>query len=369
MTSQPHQPEHTKPVRDELLAANEAAAEYFRHRLLTPGGEGPRSYLAVRGFTAYLKDTPWTVGYAPASWTSARDHLVERGFSDDVLDAAGLVCRTRRGTTIDKFRDRITFGLRDTDGNLTGFTSRAAPGAGDRTPKYLNCRHTALFDKSAALFGLGEQTSRLRAGGTLVLVEGPLDALAVDLVNHDRDDALAPLALCGTAFTPAHAQVLAPLLSGPIVTAFDGDQAGLKASRTCYQSLATDHRCPSAAALRLGSDPASVLEDSGTDGLRHRLYDLTPLADRLIDGLITSWPHLAESAEARVACLRSSARLVATFTKADATRQMRTLPARLDLDADTVARELVTERQRHHPGQRHQRGLPSPGMGGQARSA
>ena len=59
-------PHHNRRL---LLAANEAAATYFRACLLSDAGAGPRGYLTDRGFAALLHDTPWTVGYAPAGWT------------------------------------------------------------------------------------------------------------------------------------------------------------------------------------------------------------------------------------------------------------------------------------------------------------
>ncbi len=180
---------HPNPsgTRRVLLEANEEAASYYRASLLAEVGAGPRRYLTDRGLgTALLQDdTSWTVGYAPAGWTHLRDHLRHLGFTDQTLLDTGLVSITRDGRVIDRFRDRLTFGIRDLQGGLLGFTARAAPQVPDTVPKYLNTPRTLLYDKSRSLFGLGEQTPHLRHGATPVLVEGPLDAIAIDLTNTD----------------------------------------------------------------------------------------------------------------------------------------------------------------------------------------
>ena len=98
-----------------LVAAHEDAAEFYRRTLLGPEGAGPRRYLTERGFGALLDQTPWTVGYAPPGWTRLRDHLTDLGYRDQTLLDAGLTRTSRRGTPIDSFRNRLTFGIRDTD--------------------------------------------------------------------------------------------------------------------------------------------------------------------------------------------------------------------------------------------------------------
>jgi DNA primase len=327
--------------RAELAEANEQAARFFREQLLANSAEGPRSYLEARGFAALLQDTPWTIGYAPAGWTSTRDHLLKQGFSSEVLLAAGLVTTTRKGTTIDRFRDRLTFGIRDLDGSLVGFTARCAPGASDTVPKYLNTSRTALYDKSSTLSGIGEQANNLRDGFNLVLVEGPLDALAVDLVNANHPTRLAPLALCGTAITHRHGAIISGLVQGHVIVAFDRDPAGMKAAEATYDVLS--HRVTSlfAPSLPRRSDPAQALALAGPSGLRRHLMQLRPLADSIVDHRIEAWPNLGDNAEARVACLREVTRVVARMTPPDATHQAARLGDLLGLDQETVTRELA----------------------------
>jgi len=328
-------------TRAELAEANEQAARFFRQQLVVASAQGPRSYLESRGLASLLGDTPWTIGYAPAGWTSTRDHLLGQGFTPEVLLAAGLVSTTRRGGTIDRFRDRLTFGIRDLDGNLVGFTARCGPAASENVPKYLNTSRTALYDKGSTLFGLGEQADNLRDGYNLVLVEGPLDALAVDLVNANHQTRLAPLALCGTAVTRAHGAIVGDLVKGHVIAALDRDSAGVKAAEATYHALGGQVASVLAAKLPPGSDPAQALAVAGTRGLQHQLAQVQQLADAIVDDHIDTWPSISDNAEARVACLREVTRVIARMTPHDATQQAARLAEILGLDHRTVSRELT----------------------------
>ena len=66
------------------------------------------------------------------------------------------------------------------DTQVVGFIGRRHPDT-DAGPKYLNTGETPLFSKGAQLFGMAEAAGALAAGATPVLVEGPLDAIAVTL--------------------------------------------------------------------------------------------------------------------------------------------------------------------------------------------
>jgi len=327
--------------RDVLLAANEDAATFYRRRLLGPEAEGPRSYLTERGFGALLDDTPWTVGYAPGSWTALRDHLAEAGYSDDTLIAAGLCSVSRRGSAIDRFRDRITFGVRDTDGALVGFTARSAPSAVDSVPKYLNTPRSTLYDKGAVLFGLGEQADHLRKGALPVITEGPLDAIAVHLTNPSGRERVAGLAVCGTAPTERQGRQLSIATLTAVLLAFDSDTAGSHALERAYHALRDTFRTLQAATMASGADPAHSLTTAGPVGLCLQLAARQPLADRIVDDQLNAWPSRHDNAETTVACLRRIARSVCLMTPEDIARQAARLTQELGLAHETVTRELT----------------------------
>jgi DNA primase len=158
--------------RARLVAINSETHRYYREQLLTsPAAQGPCRYLTQRRLAHVLAaDSPWSVGYAPAGWTSLTDHLNHAGFGGEELLAAGVACRTRTGGIVDRFRDRIMLPQRDHNSDVVGFIGRAAPGASGHAPKYLNSPRTEIYNKSERLFGLNEQTAAL-AEGIPVLVE------------------------------------------------------------------------------------------------------------------------------------------------------------------------------------------------------
>lgn len=328
--------------RERLVAAHEDAADFYRRMLLGPAGDGPRRYLVDRGFGALLDDTGWTVGYAPPGWTRLRDHLTALGYSDGTLFAAGLTHRTRRGTTIDCFRGRITFGIRDIDHTLVGFTARSAPDTRGQTPKYLNTRTTAIYDKSRLLFGLGEtiRKSPRAESGTVVLTEGPLDAIAVDLSQDRNSTSLAALALCGTAISAHHRTAILAMGTRQVVLAFDADPAGARARENAYPII-RDAMEVDALADFDGPDLADMFQRSGPASLNALLQATGPAIDVIIEARLAQWPNPSRNAETSVACLRDLASLLSDLAPSDMARQTTRLSQATDLPAATVIRELT----------------------------
>src|SRR3546814_20442098 len=82
---------------------------------------------------------------------------------------------------------------------ILGFVGRRNPTKTDDDfagPKYLNTRTTPIFTKGEALFGYAEARERLADGALPVIVEGPMDALAVTLGSDGAAVGIAPM---GTA--------------------------------------------------------------------------------------------------------------------------------------------------------------------------
>jgi DNA primase len=320
-----------------LVAAHEDAAEFYRRTLLGPEGDGPRSYLIDRGFEALLDQSRWTVGYAPPGWTRLHDHLTNLGYSDETLLAAGLTCLNRRGTPIDCLRDRITFGIRDAERALVGFTARCSPRTRSHVPKYLNTRTTAIYDKSQLLFGLGEVTHPDH--GAIVLTEGPLDAIAVDLARIGPMR-LRPLALCGTALTQNHRNAITALEPSQVILALDADEAGAQARENAYRVLRTTTDI-TALTRHNGIDLAETLERNGPEGVNTLLDNPRPAIDAIIDARLTTWPNRTDNAEAAIACLRSLARLLSDLRPADMARQATRLRESIQLPTAVISRELA----------------------------
>lgn len=350
----PHAQNLPAPSRERLLEAHRLAATFYRAQLQSPQAEGPRNYLVQRGVDHVLEpNSRWTIGYAPASWTALTQHLTAVGFTPTELTAAGLAVATRNGNLIDRFRDRVTFGIHDPDGDLIGFIGRAGPGARADVPKYLNSPHTTLYAKGEELFGLAEQARLFETGRRPAIVEGPLDVLAVDRLGTE----VAAVSCCGTALTAAQVRALrAGTFGDSVVVAYDGDAAGRNAAAAAYLALAGAFPCTLSARPPGGEDPASLAVGNPV-GLERLLTNPRPLADQLIDDVIEPWLPQRDNAEARVAALHHATRMAAGFLLDDARRQVARIGSQLDMPVAVVADDLLEQMGRISSTARHDAAL------------
>ena len=289
-------------------------------------------------------------GYAPAGWTAAVDHLRGRGYTDDQLLAAGVGTTTRRGSVVDRFRDRLMLPVRDPSGErVLAFLGRALTHS-EGTPKYLNSPQTALYRKGDVLYGLGAEPTRqaLAAGARPVLVEGALDAIAVTCAGGGRYAGVAP---SGTALTAGQIGALelaaGPLAEHGVTVAFDADPAGRDAVRRSYGLLRAAGAWPAAAVLPDGQDPAGLAQHHGPDALRAVLDAAVPLADLVVDERLARWTGRLHWAEGQIGAARDAAGLIATFPSEHVGRQVLRVARQLGLEpaeltsvvVDTVSRD------------------------------
>jgi DNA primase len=176
-----------------------------------------------------------------------------------------LAQTTRRGTLIDTLRDRLILPIRDHDGDLTGFVGRDTAG-NPRAPKYRNPTHTPTFEKATAVY-----TPRSGPWArTTVVVEGPLDALAIAASSAmaNRPGAITAVSALGTAATAAQVDHVATHAPGHIVIALDGDTAGVEGTKRWVDAVCRSHRRPALVTqLPDGLDPADWLALHGPEGL------------------------------------------------------------------------------------------------------
>lgn len=320
-----------------------AAAEIFTTQQRR---QAAKTYLGQRGIDANGLGPSWIIGYAPPGWTRLVDAL--RGeFDDRALLDAGVARRCSRGTLIDTFRDRVIFGIRNgADARLAGFTGRDLSGD-PNTPKYLNTRRHALFDKSSLLFGLCEGGHALYPQQP-VIVEGPLDVLAITArIGRNRRD-LLPVAPCGTAFTDRHARQVGEVASfhgSSVVVAMDGDAAGELAALSAGERLRSFGLDVRVAQLPDGSDPAAYLTRDGACLDTFHADNGLPLLTVQVQHAIAQQGDRMQWIEGRLGALRNIARYLASNPTNDAARQVNWLSDALDLEPSTIAYELA----RAHP--------------------
>jgi DNA primase len=355
------------PSPERLILVHQLAVTFYRAQLHASGGPAQPAValLTARGVT---RDQALgaQLGYAPPAWDALVEHLRSAGIDDRELAASGLVVQTSRGTLIDRFRDRIIFPIHILSGQTIALLGRAMdPTVTDRTgapvPKYLNSPETAIYHKGAVLYGLtAAATAALRTGATPVLVEGPMDVLAVNAAGTissppagAADGAASTpefvgVAPCGTALTAGQVALLdaagGGLAAGGVVTAFDGDQAGHGANSRAFELLRAVGAWPNTAAMPAGQDPALLFQQHGPAKLLAALHAAAglPLADVVIDERITRYSDQLRWPEGRLSACRSAAGVIATLPAEQVGRQVARLAARLDLPTATVT-DLVLE--------------------------
>ena len=260
-----------------LLRALDAADKYFR-RMLRSHADAPRAvdYLKARGLTGVVA-RDFGIGYAPPGWDGLKTELAAIGEAD--LVAAGLLVKNDQGRTYDRFRDRVTFPIRNLRGRVIGFGGRVL---GNEQPKYLNSPETEVFHKGRELYGLYEVRMALRRIERLLVVEGYMDVVA--LAQAGLANAVASL---GTATSVTHFEKLfrhAP----EVVCCFDGDSAGReaawKALTVALPALTAGHQL-AFMFLPDGEDPDTLVRKEGKARFVERIGGAISAAEYLFQGL------------------------------------------------------------------------------------
>ncbi|MEU8804833.1 toprim domain-containing protein [Spirillospora sp. NPDC048819] len=318
--------EHVRRPSDDLLSQLRAAlADAHRFYLGQLSGSWGARYLASRGFDPTLQER-WELGFAPRSRNALLQHLRALGHRDQVLLQAGLVKQRDGGEPFDLFRDRVLFPLRDHDGQIVGFIGRRRDEA--QGPKYLNTPETALFRKAERLFGLHEVRPQLAGTARPLLVEGPLDAIAVNATMPETYAAIAP---CGTAITSTQVDVIAAhadLATTGLVMALDGDPAGRAGAIRAWRTLHHITARLETAVLSHGRDPAELLSPTRQSTVHKALLSVTPLADLVIDERIQRSGGQLEFIESRVAAAQAAAPLIVELPPDQIARQITRVAAR-----------------------------------------
>lgn len=249
------------------------ADQFYRQKLR----ENPAAvdYLKQRGIDGATAGR-FAIGFAPDGWNALLEQLGSDQQSIDRLIAAGLAARNDQGRTYDRFRNRITFPIRDGRGRVVGFGGRLME-AGE--PKYLNSPDTPLFDKSRTLYGLFEARNKPGRPERMIVVEGYIDVIALDQFG------LGPaVATMGTAATSDNMRQLTRL-SDKVVFCFDGDRAGREAAWRAVESILPFGGGKVAIEFVLlpqGEDPDSFVRTKGTEAFEELLAHAIPLSTFMV---------------------------------------------------------------------------------------
>lgn len=345
-------------ARARLIAANEAAEQFYVSQLTTAAAEPARQFLGERGFDPAAAQH-FGVGFAPKSYDALRDHLRGRGFTIDEIVSAGLVSQGDR-SPYDRFRGRLMWPIRDVTGATIGFGARRLLDD-DKGPKYLNTPETPIYHKSQVLYGLDLARRDISKQKQVVIVEGYTDVMACHLAGITT-----AVATCGTSFGVDHIKVLRPMLGdsasrdlsqlGNIVFTFDPDEAGQRAASRAFAEESRFASQTYVAVAPGGLDPCDLRLARGDAAVTRLIETKRPMFEFIIRRRLAA--HDIETAEGRVAGLRDAAPVVAGIRdRTLATAYTRETAKWLGLDIPEVRRAVENARQRagsssndHRPG-------------------
>jgi DNA primase len=238
----------------ELL--ERTAKFYERYLWESPKAEKARAYLAERGLGEEVLRR-FGVGMAPSPWDQVLTGSQRAGFKVEELLAAGLAQKGRQGGHYDRFRNRITFPIRDQRGRVLGFGARAL--RPDTQPKYLNSPEGELYRKSHTLYGIDRARGPIAKARRAIVVEGYTDVLALHQAGVEE-----AVAIMGTAITPEQVAMLAGLTDA-VVLALDADRAGADAMIRAQKVAGGRGLELRVAAMPEGEDPADMLQEGSSD--------------------------------------------------------------------------------------------------------
>ena len=246
------EPSAKRDEKERLYQVNEAVAQYFHDLLLSSqAGEKARSYVASRGLSLETI-TSFQLGFSPNSWEALKQYLMERGYTESELLAAGLVIETEAGGTHDRFRNRLMFPICDIRGHITGFGARALD---DLLPKYLNSPQTPIFDKSSSLYGINLATAAIRQQNMVVIVEGYMDVITAHQNGFNN-----VIASMGTSVTEKQVSAVKRLTKN-VALALDADAAGEEAMLRAVGYENTLDAEVKVIILPRGKDPDDVIKE------------------------------------------------------------------------------------------------------------
>lgn len=355
----------SSPVnKDRIAHINTLTLAYYRQQL---PGSWAAQHLVDRFGDDLAADERFRPGFAPPGWDRLVKHLRTLGVSDEEMVAAGVAKRNEStGRIRDHFVNRLVLPIvhrRDSWENfetvpfaggdvVLGFVGRRHPDLSDEDksgPKYLNSPTTSLFAMGAQLYVAGNDL--YENGARPVLVEGPMDAIAITLASAGQLVGVAPL---GTSLTEEQSQQLAAIrehfgagtasdldssaaeFDPWLIVATDNDEnlSGQVAAERDYWLLAPHDLDSGHATFPSGLDPADMYTLRGPAALREALKQPNALANSLLEERLTNLPPgQARTAGAQIIAARPARRWRDGMSR---------ISDRLHLSTAMAQRDLIT---------------------------
>jgi DNA primase len=260
-----------KQVEDKLLTEQlyevmEFAKQYFIEQLIdTVDGKAiGLSYYKKRGFLD-ITIQKFSLGYAPDGGDTFYKAAIQKGYSADILEKAGLV-KNINSRYIDFFRGRVMFPIPNVAGKVVAFGGRIM-GNAEKQPKYINSPETEIYVKSKLVYGIFSAKSEIRKHDSCLLVEGYTDVIA--LAQNSIQNVVAS---SGTALTVEQLRLIKRFTQNLLII-YDGDSAGKKAAMRGLDLALEEELNVRIVLLPDGHDPDSYVNKVGGEAFQTYIQD------------------------------------------------------------------------------------------------
>ncbi len=288
-------------ARNHLRETNQKAQRFFEECLWhSPAGRPGREYLEKRGVHKELCQL-FGLGYSALSWNDLSSQFVKQGILEWGMQIGLCASRPQgKNGAYDVFRGRLMIPIRSSNGCTIAFGGRLVEKMNrldrDHAPKYLNSCESLLYRKSETLFGLDLSKNEIRRSKTAILVEGYFDVISLYGTGIQN-----VVALCSTALTNAHWNLLERLGASELVLLLDGDIAGTKAVERLAPTLLSLGVRARVATLPENDDPDTFVLREGRSALDEVISSAPPLSEHLLERFLPK--ERAVSLEEKMAAL------------------------------------------------------------------
>ena len=255
--------------RDSLYILMNYAKDYYKD-LLFQNEEGKGiglSYFRERGFNDRTIEK-FELGYSLNEWDHLTKNALGKGYSEDMLEKAGLLIKKDEGRRYDRFRGRVIFPVHNLSGKVIAFGARILTKEKDQ-PKYINSPETEIYHKSNVLYGMFQAKNAIRKEEFCYLVEG-----YTDVISLHQADVENVVASSGTALTEDQIKLMRRFTEN-VTVLYDGDAAGIKAALRGIDLVLKGGLNVRIVLLPDGEDPDSLSKKSGSTEFKKYLHDHT----------------------------------------------------------------------------------------------
>ena len=241
----------------ELYDIYSISQKFYQNNMNSSIAKEAKEYLYSRSLTdEEIKE--FEIGLSLKDTGLLTKLLKNKKYSDKSLLQSGLVGESENGIDLyDLYRDRIMFPIHDISGKLIAYNGRAYHG--ETTNKYVNSKETDIFKKRDILYNYHRAKDASRIKKEIIIMEGPMDVIRAYRIGVKN-----VVATLGTAFGSSQAMMIRKLSSN-VILCFDGDEAGLKATKLAIEELVKIGIEPKVVRIEDNSDPDDYIKKYGKD--------------------------------------------------------------------------------------------------------